>query len=160
MKVMSASSFASPALQAAKAFFGTTHPLFNAFGIEVEKMDREGAAMSMACVNELQDYRGAVHRGAIITLLDTTCGLAIFSRLGDMRPIATIDLRVDFMSMPKVGEAVYCKAACFAVEGEVAYVRGEAFGRESDSLLASTSGSFAIGTLGPSFDQVAGSTSE
>ncbi|AJD48681.1 hypothetical protein S7S_11345 [Isoalcanivorax pacificus W11-5] len=152
---MTASSPVSPSLLAAKAFFGTAHPLFSALGIEVEEMSREGAAMSMACVHDVQDCRGAAHRGAISTLLDTTCGLAIFARLGDMRPIATIDLRVDFIAPPTPGEGVYCKVTCFAVAGEVAYVRGEARGRDSGSLLASTSGSFAIGTLGPSFDRAA-----
>ncbi|MDF1822157.1 MAG: PaaI family thioesterase [Alcanivoracaceae bacterium] len=149
---MTASSPDFQALLAAKAFFGREHPLFSAFGIEVGEMSQEGAAMSMACVNDVQDSNGAVHRGALSTLVDTTCGLAIFARLGDMRPIATIDLRVDFIAAPQAGEGIYSKVTCFAVEGEVAYVRGEARGCDSDSLLASTSGSFAIGTLGPSFD--------
>lgn len=149
---MTASSPRSQALQAAKAFFGTAHPLFSAFGIEVEQMSRDGAAMSMACVHDVQDCNGAIHRGAISTLVDTACGLAIFARLGDMRPIATIDLRVDFIAAPQAGEGVYSEVACFAVEGDVAYVRGEARGCDSERLLVSTSGSFAIGTLGPSFD--------
>lgn len=140
-------------LIAAKAFFGSNHPLFSAFGIEVEDADANAAVMSMPCSENMCDSRGALHRGAIATLLDTTCGLAIFARLGDMRPIATIDLRLDFITDPVAGEGVRSKVECIAVAGDLAYVRGTAWSSASDSLLASVSGSFAIGTLGPAFDR-------
>lgn len=140
-------------LLAAKAFFGSGHPLFRVFGIAMDDITKDGAVMSMPCVEEVCDQQGKLHRGAIATLLDTACGLAIFVRLGDMRPIATIDLRVDFIAKPEAGEGVACNVTCFAVEENIAYVRGEAFGRDGDNLLASVSGSFAIGTAGPSFDQ-------
>lgn len=150
---MTAANSISKDLLAANSFFGAAHPLFEAFGIKMEEAASGGAIMSMPCVPDACDHHGVLHRGAIATLLDTTCGLAIFIRLGDMRPIATIDLRVDFITMPDVGEEVYCKVVCFAVEGDIAYVRGEAFGRVGGGVLASVSGSFAIGTLGPSFDR-------
>ena len=150
----------SASLLAAKAFFGAGHPLFEAFGIDVERADEAVAVMTMPWIAELCDRDGATHRGAITTLLDTACGLAIFSRLGDMRPIATIDLRVDFIAAAAAGEGVRGEVTCIAVAGDVAYVRGEASGLNSASMLASVSGSFAIGTLGPSFDQAMGKASE
>lgn len=157
---MTDSNSNAASLIAAKAFFGTDHPLFGAFGIDVERIDPEGAVMTMPCVAELCDRRGATHLGAITTLLDTTCGLSIFAKLGDMRPIATIDLRVDFIEAAAAGEGVRSEVTCIAVAGDVAYVRGEARGCNSAKMLASVSGSFAIGTLGPSFDQIVGETSE
>lgn len=157
---MTEPNFNSANLLAAKAFFGAGHPLFGAFGINVERADQEGAVMTMPCVADLCDRHGAPHRGAITTLLDTACGLAIFARLGDMRPIATIDLRVDFIAAAAAGEGVRSEVTCIAVAGDVAYVRGEASGCISANMLASVSGSFAIGTLGPSFDRMVGATSE
>ncbi|WP_288367794.1 PaaI family thioesterase [uncultured Alcanivorax sp.] len=150
---MTAVNSISKDLLAASGFFGASHPLFGAFGIEMEEVAPDGVVMGMPCVPDTCDSSGVLHRGAIATLMDTTCGLAIFIRLGDMRPIATIDLRVDFITMPGINEAIYCKVVCFAIEGDIAYVRGEAFGRSGDDVLASVSGSFAIGTLGPSFDK-------
>jgi uncharacterized protein (TIGR00369 family) len=150
---MSAEKSIPRELLAATAFFGSEHPLFGALGVSMDEITQDGAVMSMPCVADVCDHDGVLHRGAIATLLDTACGLAIFVRLGDMRPIATIDLRVDFITMPKAGEGVFCNVMCFAVEGNIAYVRGEAFGRVGGNLLASVSGSFAIGTAGPSFDQ-------
>lgn len=150
---MNDSNAAAKKLFAAKGFFGAEHPLFSVFGINVERVDPEGSVMTMPCVAELCDSQGATHRGAITTLVDTTCGLAIFGRLGDMRPIATIDLRVDFIAAATAGEGIRSEVQCIAVAGDVAYVRGEAIGSSSGKLLASVSGSFAIGTLGPAFDQ-------
>lgn len=136
----------------AKTLFGTSHPLFNAFGVEVEEIGKGRAVMSLACSHTICNRAGGVHRGAVVTLLDTNCGLAIFSQLGDMRPIATVDLRVDFINEAPVGEGVYSEVECFAVQGDIAYVRGRAFVNSDQTLLASVSGSFAVGTLGPAFD--------
>lgn len=88
-------------LTMAKTFFGTAHPLFNAFGIEIDEIGKGRAVMRMPSNVALSDRNGGLHRGVVVTLLDTNCGLAIFSRLGDMRPIATIDLRVDFIRKPR-----------------------------------------------------------
>lgn len=139
-------------LTMAKTFFGTSHPLFNAFGVEVEEVGKGRAVMSIRHQPFLAGRSGGVHRGVIITLLDTNCGLAIFSRLGDMRPIATIDLRVDFIAEAGFGDAVTSEVECYAVKGDIAYVRGRASTDSGDQLLATVSGSFAVGTLGPAFD--------
>lgn len=139
-------------LTMAKTFFGTSHPLFNAFGIEIDEIGKGRAVMRMPCSAALSDRHGGLHRGVVVTLLDTSCGLAIFSSLGDMRPIATIDLRVDFIREALPGEDVRAEVECYAMQGDIAYVRGEAVVCSDGVLLASVSGSFAVGTLGPAFD--------
>lgn len=146
------SEAANSYLTMAKTFFGTSHPLFNAFGIEVEEIGKGRAVMKMPCSVALSDRNGGLHRGVVVTLLDTNCGLAIFSRLGDMRPIATIDLRVDFIKGAPPGEDVRAEVECYAVQGDIAYVKGKAVACSDDTLLASVSGSFAVGTLGPALD--------
>ena len=40
---------------------------------------------------------GVVHGGVITTLLDSVCGLAVFSSFTQMRPVATLDLRIDYL---------------------------------------------------------------
>ena len=136
----------------AETFFGTSHPLFNAFGVQVEEIGKGRAVMSLACRPVLCNRVEGVHRGVVVTLLNTNCGLAIFSRLGDMRPIATIDLRVDFIKEVPSGEGIFSEVECYAVQGDIAYVRGRAYACSDHSLLATVSGSFAVGTLGPAFD--------
>ena len=100
----------------------------------------------------LTGRNGSMHRGVIVTLLDTNCGLAIFSKLGDMRAIATIDLRVDFIAEAVSGDSVSSEVECYAIKNDIAYVRGRAINNRDDRLLATVSGSFAVGTLGPGFD--------
>lgn len=146
------SSMADRYLTMAKTFFGTSHPLFNAFGVEVEEIGKGRAVMSLACRPALCNRVGGIHRGVVVTLLDTSCGLAIFSGLGDLRPIATIDLRVDFIKEAPAGEGIYGEVECYAVQGDIAYVRGHACTSSDQALLATVSGSFAVGTLGPAFD--------
>lgn len=149
------SEVANRYLTMAKTFFGTSHPLFNAFGIEIDEVGKGRAVMRMPCSVALSDRHGGLHRGVVVTLLDTSCGLAIFSRLGDMRPIATIDLRVDFIREALPGADVRAEVECYAMQGDIAYVRGKAVVCQDDALLASVSGSFAVGTLGPAFDTTA-----
>ena len=107
--------------------------------------------MSMPFAQQLSNGAGCLHNGVISTLLDTNCGLAIFAYLSDMKPIATIDLRVDFIRDPKAGEGVFSEVECYATEGDLAYVSGRASGSSDNRLLATASGCFAINTMGPAF---------
>jgi uncharacterized protein (TIGR00369 family) len=136
----------------AKAFFGNHHPLFNSFGVEIGQVGKGSAEMSMPFSGNLADHRGALHRGTLVTLLDTTCGLAIFSALGTLRPIATIDLRVDFLSRVPVGVGLRAVVECVGRTDTVAYIAGRGYADGSDEPVAMVSGSFAIDTMGPSFD--------
>ena len=139
-------------LEMAKSFFGASHPLFNTLGVEVEEICGGKAVMTICHRKFLTGRNGSMHRGVIVTLLDTNCGLAIFSKLGDMRAIATIDLRVDFIAEAVSGDSVSSEVECYAIKNDIAYVRGRAINNRDDRLLATVSGSFAVGTLGPGFD--------
>jgi len=136
----------------AKEFFGSHHPLFNSFGVEIGLVGKGQAEMSMPYSRSLSDCRGALHRGALVTLLDTTCGLAIFSALGSLRPIATIDLRVDFLRRIPSGTSLRAVVDCIGRTEMVAYVSGRGYADGSDEPVAIVAGAFAIDTMGPSFD--------
>lgn len=136
----------------AKAFFGSHHPLFNSFGVEIGLVGRGHAEMSMPYSENLSERRGALHRGTLVTLLDTTCGLAIFSALGSLKPIATIDLRVDFLRRIPAGAGLRAVVDCIGRTETVAYISGRGYADGSDEPVAMVAGSFAIDTMGPSFD--------
>lgn len=139
-------------LEAAKAFFGNTHPLFNIMGVDIAHIDKGLAEMVMPYSGQLSDHRGALHRGALVTLLDTTCGLAIFSALQTMRPIATIDLRVDYLRPVPAGVGIRAIVNCVATTKTVAYIVGRALAGDDMEPVATVAGSFAIDTMGPAFD--------
>jgi uncharacterized protein (TIGR00369 family) len=143
----------------AKAFFGSQHPLFNAFGIEVVTVANARAEMTMPFSKTLADGHGALHRGTLVTLLDTTCGLAIFSALGSLRPIATIDLRVDYLRPIPAGSGLRAVVECTGWTDGVAFIAGRGYAPGDELPLATVSGCFAIDTLGPAFDSTARSAS-
>lgn len=136
----------------ASSFFSNHHPLFNAMQISIVEAPEGYAKMYMPFNSTLCDNRGALHRGAMVTLLDTTCGLAIFSTRRCLKPIATIDLRVDYLDEIPAGEALVAVVTCIDAASEaIVYIQGHAE-TESGIRLARVSGSFAIGTLGPDFN--------
>ncbi|MCD6060451.1 MAG: hypothetical protein K0R03_343 [Moraxellaceae bacterium] len=138
--------------EAAKVFFGSHHPLFKTMGIDIARIDNGKAEMTMPFSMQLSDHRGALHRGALVTLLDTTCGLAIFSALQTMRPIATIDLRVDYLRPTPTGVGLRAVVDCVATTATVAFIVGKALAEGQEEPVATVAGSFAIDTMGPSFD--------
>lgn len=139
----------------AKAFFGDQHPLFKNFGVEIVSVKSGKAEMRMPYLPHLADRRSAVHRGALVTLLDTTCGLAIFSALNSLQPIATIDLRVDFLREIPPGVGLVAAVECVGRTQQIAYIAGKGYAQGDDDPIALVAGSFAIDTMGPSFQPLA-----
>jgi uncharacterized protein (TIGR00369 family) len=88
---------------------------------------------------------GVLHGGAITALLDAACGLSVYVKLGTPVPIATLDLRIDYLRPATPGKEVHGRAECFKATRSVAFVRCEAFHpqRESD-LVAVANGTFII----------------
>ena len=64
--------------------------------------------------------------GAVITLLDMAGTISVWSRIDRWRPHATIDLRIDHLSLPPT-ESIRCAVDCFHVDSELARVEGVAF---------------------------------
>jgi len=86
-----------------------------------------------------------LHGGAITALLDNTCGTAVFLKLTEPLPIATLDLRIDYLRPATPEQEVHARAECFKVTQNVAFVRCEAFhpGSEAD-LVAVANGTFIV----------------
>jgi uncharacterized protein (TIGR00369 family) len=88
---------------------------------------------------------GVVHGGVITSLLDACAGAAVFMKLQQPIPIATLDLRVDYFKPATPREPVQARCFCTKMTRNVAFVRGLAFHEESDPV-ASVTGTFMIGT--------------
>jgi len=91
---------------------------------------------------------GVLHGGAITALLDAACGLAVYVKLGTPVPIATLDLRIDYLRPATPGKEVHGRAECFKATRSVAFVRCEAFhprgGRGEGDLVAVANGTFIL----------------
>jgi uncharacterized protein (TIGR00369 family) len=87
---------------------------------------------------------GVLHGGAITSLLDAACGAAVFLELRAPMPIATLDLRIDYLKMGRAGFDVTCKAKCYKLTQSVAFVRGIAYHDDESDPIAAAAGSFVI----------------
>lgn len=93
--------------------------------------------------------RGVLHGGAITALLDATAGAAVFMALREPVPIATLDLRIDYLRAAIPHVDVVARAVCHRVTRHVAFARCEAFQRDADGqeqAVALANGSFMVGT--------------
>lgn len=80
---------------------------------------------------------GVLHGGAITSLMDAACGMAVMVRLGAGAPIATLDLRIDYLKPAAAGRDVVAHTECYKVTRSVAFVRGFAHhGDEADPIAA------------------------
>lgn len=89
--------------------------------------------------------RGVVFGGVITTLIDHTCGLSVFCSLEEMRAIATLDLRIDYLRAAEPGLDLIGHAECYKRTTNVAFVRATAYDRDRDDPFASCVATFMLG---------------
>jgi uncharacterized protein (TIGR00369 family) len=100
---------------------------------------------------------GVLHGGAITTLLDAACGASVFLKLSSPLPIATLDLRIDYLRPATAHRPVHARAECYRLTRSVAFTRAVAFhpAQSSDPpgtelAIASAAGTFMLSTKGKS----------
>jgi len=93
---------------------------------------------------------GVLHGGVITSVLDSASGAAVGSALGGSgwRPIATLDLRIDYMKPAAPGRDVMARAECYKVTRNVAFVRGVAYHDDPSDPIATTVATFMLSTPG------------
>ena len=69
---------------------------------------------------------GILASGAIVSLIDTCAGMSVWIARGHFRPMATLDLRIDYLKPAPRGATVYARCQCYKITRSVAFVRGTA----------------------------------
>lgn len=87
---------------------------------------------------------GAVHGGAITTLVDVACGSAALLRVGRLRPIVTLELRVDHLRPSRPGQALSARGECYALTPSVAFVRALVHDGDETDAVAFAQGTFSL----------------
>lgn len=90
--------------------------------------------------------RGLLHPGPLIVLADSCCGLAVATTLTERMPIATLDLRMDYLRPAAPGQDLHCETQCFRKTRNVAFVRGELWQAERAQPVASVQAAFMLAT--------------
>ena len=134
--------------QLIQQFFGLV-PHNEALGIEFIDAGDNGATMRLPYAEHLigNPAIGLLHGGAVTTLMDACCGAAVFIALHSPVPIATLDLRIDYLRPGEVGKELEAHAVCYKVTRNVAFARCTTYHLDApDDPIASAVGTFMIGT--------------
>ena len=91
---------------------------------------------------------GVLAGGLVTTLLDHAGGLAVWVKMGGFKPVATLDLRVDYMRAAEAGRDLIAEARCFQLTHSIAFVRAWAFEDSPDSPVAASQAAYVIETTG------------
>ena len=83
-----------------------------------------------------EDGREVLASGPIISLMDMASGLAIWTRMGHFRAIATLDLRVDYTRPARARSSVFGRAQCYRLTRSAAFVRGIAHDGDAEDPVA------------------------
>jgi uncharacterized protein (TIGR00369 family) len=138
---------ADETLSAVTRAFAAHVPHNQALGIRVVSVNPGEAVFVLPYDGKLvgNPDTGVLHGGAITALLDSCSGASVFASLSEWQPIATLDLRIDYLRAAEVARDVTCRATCYRITRNVAFTRAVAFHVESDPI-ASSVGTFVIGT--------------
>jgi uncharacterized protein (TIGR00369 family) len=86
---------------------------------------------------------GVLHGGAVTSLIDSVCGLAVFVAHSGAAQIATLDLRIDYLRPASPGMELLASAECYKITRTITFVRGRAFHADApDDLVASCVAAF------------------
>ena len=87
---------------------------------------------------------GIMATGAIVSLIDTCSGTAVWQKMGGFRPVVTVDLRIDYLRAAAKGETVIARCECYKLTRKVAFVRGIAHSGDPERPIAHSAATFMI----------------
>lgn len=89
---------------------------------------------------------GVLHGGVVTTLLDSTAGAAVMSALSSLSPVATLDLRIDYLRPSTPNTPLHARAECYKIAHDVAFARGIAYNADPQDPVASMAATFMLRT--------------
>ena len=91
---------------------------------------------------------GVLHGGVITAVLDNASGQAVRKHPSwdTEQMMATLDLRIDYMKPATPHAELVVEAECYKITRNVAFVRGVAFHDSADDPVATSVGTFMLGT--------------
>ncbi|MEX6723247.1 PaaI family thioesterase [Parapedomonas caeni] len=87
---------------------------------------------------------GVLAGGTIFTLMDVSAGMAVMTARGGWVPMATLDLRLDYLRPSTPEQDVISRVECYKLTRRVAFVRGMAYNDDPEHPVAHVSGTFMM----------------
>lgn len=133
-----------------RSIVGEISPHMRELGIEIVMMAPGRLTLKLPYRPEFVGHpeTGVLHGGAVTVLLDSCSGLAVATALRELVPVATLDLRIDYLRPAEPGKAVLAQAHCYKVTRAVAFTRGFAYQQDESDPIAHCAGSFILSSTG------------
>lgn len=108
-------------------------------GMELVSVEPRGLILKLPYSDKIvgNPETGVIHGGAITTLMDQACGLAVAVVMApeyDITP--TIDLRIDYMRPAEPGKDVFAFVEGYRKTRQVVFTRGVAYQESRDKPIA------------------------
>jgi uncharacterized protein (TIGR00369 family) len=128
----------------------TRLPHFEALGLELIELSPDACVMALRQRPELigDTERGVLHGGVVTTLLDSVCGTAVFAGMPLGTPVATLDLRIDYLRPATPNDVLFGSATVYKRTRSVAFVSGSAYQDDEESPVARCTASFMLSSVG------------
>ncbi|WNG32311.1 PaaI family thioesterase [Archangium violaceum] len=133
-------------MESINRFMSDSVPHNRELGLRVVELGEEGATVRLPYSEKLvgNPETGVLHGGAVTTLIDASCGIAVFSKMARLARIATLDLRIDYLHPATPGKDLLARAECYKLTRAVAFVRALAHHGDANDPVASAQGTFII----------------
>lgn len=133
-------------LEALAAGFIRNVPHVRECGMRMTRIDVGLAEVELPFRSEwLGDVeRGVMHTGILTTLVDSASGAAVLSALPTYTPIATLDLRMDYLRPAMKDLLTTCRAECYRLTTHIAFVRASVWQQDAAAPVAVSQSAFML----------------
>jgi len=127
-------------------------PHMEALAMRTLAVGADGAAMALPyddrLVGDLES--GVLHGGVVTTLIDSVSGLAVLGAMAELGPLATLDLRIDYLKPATPGLELFARAHCVKITRRIAFTRATAYHQRGDAedAIAVSQATFIIKSTG------------
>ncbi|WP_292036034.1 MULTISPECIES: PaaI family thioesterase [unclassified Brevundimonas] len=122
----------------------------HALGFRYEGLEGDRVRLRLPYRDDLvgDPETGVLAGGLVTTLLDHVGGLAVWVGLKTYQPIATLDLRVDYMRAASPGHDLIAEARCYRLTRSIGFVRAWAFEDDPADPVAAAQSAYVISAEG------------
>lgn len=121
-----------------REYFVASTPHVAECGMRITRVDAGGADVTLPFREDwIGDIdNGLIHQGIVTTLVDSACGAAVMGAIERLEPIATLDLRMDYLRAGLRDLDVHCRAECYRLTPSIAFARARVWQKREDEPIA------------------------
>ncbi len=121
-------------------------PYMKAIGATLDRVGEDGVTMRLPYREDLigDSESRVIASGVVTALLDNGCGMAVWEAINEFKPIATLDLRIDYMRPARPGADLLVTAKCYKLTRSIGFVRAFAYEDSPDDPVAAAQSAFII----------------